>query len=357
MSDAVSPWEQPLAELNYLYGKPSAKALFKEHAEDFMVDEELGFELDGEGEHVCIHIIKRGVNTQAVAKAIAKHAQVAPREVAYAGQKDRQGVCSQWFSVPVPIKKHIDFSALNDESIFVTEQQRHGRRLRLGCHRGNHFKIRLREVDEPLAVLSRINAVRQGVPNYFGEQRFGHGGHNLTMAQRMFQGERIRDKKLRSMVISAARSYIFNQIVSLRVAEHGLAKTLQHEVFMLSGSNAFFTDAITPENITRLVQGDIELSAPMVGKGDKALVAQERQWLAPFNEWCTGLAQLGLKGERRMLRLYPENLTVAAPSENVIELSFSLKKGCFATALLRELVDYRQSENSITRNHDENIAK
>ncbi len=347
----------PIASLQYLYGKPSATAVFKRLPEDFMVDEELGFELDGSGEHVCLHVIKRGINTVNVAKKIAKFAKVAPRDVSYAGQKDRQGVCSQWFSVPVPIKQELDFSALNDEQIFVAKQVRHGRKLRTGCHKGNRFTIVLREVSEPLAVLSRINAVRQGVPNYFGEQRFGHDGHNLVMAERMFAGEQIRDRKLRSMVISAARSYIFNQIVSLRVAEHGLAKTLQHEVFMLSGSNAFFTDAITPENITRLVEGDIELSAPLVGKGEKGLVEEEQQWLLPYQSWCQGLAEVGLKTERRMLRLYPENLQVKMPTSDSIELSFSLKKGCFATALLRELVDYRQCENSIARSHDEDIAE
>ncbi|MEO2268368.1 tRNA pseudouridine(13) synthase TruD [Pseudoalteromonas sp. YIC-656] len=347
----------PLASLNYLYGQPSATAVFKQNPEDFIVDEELGFELDGSGEHVCLHIIKRGINTVAVAKAIAKLANVAPRDVSYAGQKDRQGVCSQWFSVPVPIKKDVDFSALNDDFIFVSQQVRHGRKLRIGCHKGNRFTIVLRQVSEPLEVLSRINAVRQGVPNYFGEQRFGHDGHNLEMAQRMFNGEAIRDRKLRSMVISAARSYIFNQLVSLRVAEHGLAKTLKHEVFMLSGSNAFFTDAITPENITRLVEGDIELSAPMVGKGEKGLVEEELNWLEPYSEWCEGLADIGLKTERRMLRLYPENLTVSMPQEDTIELSFSLKKGCFATALLRELVDYRTGDKSIARSDDEDTAE
>lgn len=60
---------------------------------------------------------------------------------------------------------------------------------------------------------------------------FGRDGHNLTMAQRMFAGERIRDKKLRGIVISAARSHVFNQIVSKRVLEHGLAKTMHEEVF------------------------------------------------------------------------------------------------------------------------------
>ena len=341
-----------MSELNYLYGVPLSKADFKTCAEDFMVDEDLGIELSGSGEHVCLQVVKKGENTQYVAKLLAQKAGISPRDVSYAGMKDRHGVCSQWFSVPVPIKKEIDFTQLNNDSLFVISQQRHNRKLRTGCHKGNTFTITLRNVTEPLDILSRINAVRAGVPNYFGEQRFGHGGHNLEMAKKMFAGERIRDKKLRGLVISAARSYVFNQIVSLRVAEHGLAKTMHREVFMFNTSNAFFEDAISDENIARLASGEIVLSAPLVGKSDNGLTEQEKTWLEPYQSWCDGLGELGLKNERRMLRLIPRNLAVESISDSTIKLSFGLPKGCFATALLRELVDYTDASPRIEKQKD-----
>ena len=168
--------------------------------------------------YVCEWILKKGENTQYVAKLIAQRAGVSPRDVVIPGSwRRRHGVCSQWFSVKVPIKKPIDFSDLNSESVFVVSQQRHERKLRTGCHKGNKFTITLRNVTDPLDILCRINAVRSGVPNYFGEQRFGRDGHNLVMAEKMFAGERIRDKKLRGIIISAARSHVFNQLVSLRL--------------------------------------------------------------------------------------------------------------------------------------------
>ncbi|HEA18185.1 MAG TPA: tRNA pseudouridine(13) synthase TruD [Pseudoalteromonas prydzensis] len=349
-----------MSELNYLYGAPLSKADFKTTAEDFMVDEDLGIEFTGSGEHVCLQVVKKGENTQYVAKLLAQKAGISPRDVSYAGMKDRHGVCSQWFSVPVPIKKDIDFTELNSESLFIIAQQRHNRKLRTGCHKGNKFTITLRNVTQPLDILCRINAVRAGVPNYFGEQRFGHDGHNLEMAKRMFAGERIRDKKLRGLIISAARSYVFNQIVNLRVAEHGLAKTMHREVFMLSGSNAFFEDAISDENIARLASGDIMMSAPLVGKSEKGLTAQEKIWLEPYQDWCEGLGELGLKNERRMLRLIPQDLTVATIDETTIKLSFGLPKGTFATALLRELVDYTDASPRVHKKQDaenENSAK
>ncbi len=333
-------------ELNYLYGKPLSTADFKTEAQDFIVDELMDIEMTGEGEHVCLNIVKQGENTVFVARKIAELAGVSPRDVSYAGLKDRHGVCSQWFSVPVPIKQDIDFSALNGETLFVLKQVRHNRKLRTGCHSGNKFTIRLRNVSDPLDILCRINAVRQGVPNYFGEQRFGRDGNNLALAERMFEGERIRDKKLRGIVISAARSHVFNQIVSRRVAEHGLAKTMHREVFMLGGSNAFFCDNISTENIARLASGDILLSAPLIGKGDKGLTEQEIEWLVPFAQWQNGLAELGLKNERRALRLIPKNLTIEQENDDTLVLSFSLPKGCFATALLRELVQYRDMNSA-----------
>ena len=153
---------------------------------------------------------------------------------------------------------------------------------------------------------------------------------------------------------------MFNQIVSLRVAEHGLAKTMHREVFMLSGSNAFFEDAISDENIARLASGDIVMSAPMVGKSEKGLTEQEKTWLAPYQAWCDGLGDLGLKNERRMLRLIPQDLSVETLDERTLKLSFGLPKGCFATALLRELVDYTDAsprERKEKDNADEDSIK
>ncbi|WP_125779427.1 tRNA pseudouridine(13) synthase TruD [Pseudoalteromonas rubra] len=338
-----------VSDLNYLYGEPLARAEFKSQPEDFMVDEILDIDFTGEGEHVCLQIVKKGENTAFIARKLAEFAGVAPRDVSYGGLKDRHGVCTQWFSVPVPIKQELDFSTLNCDSLFVLKQVRHNRKLRTGCHKGNRFTITLRNVSEPLDLLSRVNAVRQGVPNYFGEQRFGHDGYNLEMAQRLFDGERIRDKKLRGLVISAARSHIFNQLVSRRVAEHGLAKTWHREVFMLSGSNAFFEEDISDELIVRLLEADIVLSAPMLGKGEKGLTALEIEWLKPFADWWQGLGALGLKNERRALRVIPENLAVKTLDATTVQLSFDLPKGCYATAILRELVHH---EDVSHRNYD-----
>lgn len=338
--------------LSYLYGKPSSTAEFKSFAEDFRVDEELGFELTGSGEHVCLLVLKKGENTQYIAKQIAKIAGTQVRNVSYPGLKDRNAVTSQWFSVPVPIKKQIDFSKLNSESVKVLQQVRHNRKLKTGCHKANRFTITLRNCSMVEDILTRINAVRQGVPNYFGAQRFGHDGHNLTLAEQLFAGREIHDRKLRGIVISAARSHIFNQVVSQRITQYGIAKTMTEEVFLLNGSNAFFKEPISLETVNRLASGDIHLSAPLVGKGEQGITEQEQHWLAPFSSWCDSLAQLGLKSERRNMRLYPEKFEVHHVDKDMIEFSFALPKGCFATAVLRELALCQDVSLKNKENHE-----
>lgn len=343
-------------DLTYLYGEPNSSANYKTTAEDFCVDEELGFELTGEGEHVCLQILKKGENTQFIAKKVAKVAGVPVKNVSYPGLKDRHAVTSQWFSVPVPIKKSIDFSSLNSETVKVLKTVRHNRKLRTGCHLANRFTITLRSCTDVYDILSRVNAVRQGVPNYFGPQRFGHDGHNLVLAEQLFSGTPIHDRKLRSIVISAARSSIFNRVVSDRVAKFGISKTMHEEVFLLNGSNAFFKEQISLETINRLASGDLHLSAPLVGKGEKAVTEQEREWLKPFEHWCLSLAELGLKGERRNMRLYPRDFEVNNVDTDAITISFSLAKGCFATAILREIAICKDvsKENGI---NDENLIE
>ncbi len=341
--------------LAYLLGTPVSKADYKTHAEDFAVDEVLDIPFTGEGEHVCLNIIKRFENTQFIAKQIAKLAGCPVKNVSYAGLKDRNAVTSQWFSVPVAIKKDVDFSALNSDTVFVKEQVRHNRKLRTGCHKGNRFDIKLRNVTDLTDILCRINALKKGVPNYFGPQRFGHNGNNLVLFEKLIQGEPPRERKLKSIVISAGRSFIFNQIVSERVKAHGLAKTFPEEVFLLNGSNAFFKEQISPELLKRLEEHDILLSGPMVGKGDAGVTHYEQAWLEPHQVWVNALCDLGLKAERRALILVPEDFEIEIHSQSEINVRFTLPKGAFATAVLRELVHL--TDASIKEQTDENLTE
>ncbi|EEZ3319183.1 tRNA pseudouridine(13) synthase TruD [Escherichia coli O157:H7] len=171
--------------LTYLHGKPQGTGLLKANPEDFVVVEDLGFEPDGEGEHILVRILKNGCNTRFVADALAKFLKIHAREVSFAGQKDKHAVTEQWLCARVPGKEMPDLSAFQLEGCQVLEYARHKRKLRLGALKGNAFTLVLREVSNRDDVEQRlIDICVKGVPNYFGAQRFGIGGSNLQGALR-----------------------------------------------------------------------------------------------------------------------------------------------------------------------------
>ena len=313
---------QPIFSLDfpYAYGAPEAIASFRTEPEDFQVDENLGFAPIGEGEHIYLHIWKRGENTAWVAEKIAELAHVVPMDVGYCGRKDRHAVTTQWFSVYLPKKEfEPDWAALNSDSIKILSASRHQHKLRRGDHQTNRFIIRLRDlvVADKNSFEQKIAAVlNQGVPNYYGEQRFGRNANNLPEAQAILvDGKRIRDKQKRGLMLSAARSYLFNQILSARV----LANNWQ---IVLSGE-----------------PGDVP-TAPLWGRGRSAAkdetLAIEADALEPWAAWRDGLEHAGLSQERRSLILKPE-LSSWRWIDQDLELSFTLGSGEFATTILREL--------------------
>ncbi len=301
------------------YGELNASAIFRDLPEDFKVDEDLGFEPLGVGEHVYLQILKRGENTAWVAGKIAELANVSVNDIGYAGRKDRHAVTTQWFSVYLPKNAEPDWALLNSDSVYVIRVARHQQKLRRGDHCQNYFVIRLRDVQtNDRAILEeKIHKVLAlGVPNYFGEQRFGFNGNNLVEAEAILVGgKRYKDKQKRGLMLSAGRSYLFNQVLAARV---------------LAG------------NWQQLMSGDPEphSSGPLWGRGrslaSEDVLALEQSVLADWQPWCDGLEHAGLSQERRPLGLLPSN-THWRWIENDLELSFSLAAGEFATAILREL--------------------
>ncbi len=333
-------------KFNYLYGKPSSTALLRVEMNDFKVFEVLPFEPCGEGEHLFIYLRKIGANTNYVARELAKYFKVKENLVSYAGLKDRFAVTEQWFGVHLPGKKVYDLSDLNIEGVEVLSAKRHNKKLRIGSLSGNRFVLLLRNVSHIKALTERWQKIIEaGVPNYFGEQRFGIDGGNLPKALALFAGSKVKDKKKRGMYLSAARSYLFNQVVSERIATQTFTRLLAGDVCMLSGTQSVFkTPEITAELTRRLSEQDVDITAPMWGAGDlmtehDALIL-EQHIAQQQPEICVGLPRFGLKQERRRIRLSISNTEIGVDGENV-SLSFFLPAGCYATTVLRELVDYK----------------
>lgn len=333
--------------LPYAWGEPVVSAQLRSAPEDFQVDEVLGFEPDGEGEHQLLLVRKRGANTEWVARQLARLAKVKSMDVSYAGMKDRHAVTTQWFSVRLAGKAEPDWQSLADDNLQFLTITRHRRKLKRGALKGNRFKIVLRQVQGDLDLLQQRLAqiAGQGVPNYFGEQRFGHD--NLEAARAWFAGE-TPDLPLhqQKILISAARSFLFNEVLAERVRQGIWNHALPGDLMMLNGTHSIFSaleiDQIIQE---RIASHDIHPTGPLWGNGElgtkDAVLILEQQVLAKHAAWCARLAAVkGLEQDRRSLRLVPNNVQHQRLAKDEISLSFELAAGCYATTVLREICEY-----------------
>jgi tRNA pseudouridine13 synthase len=336
------------ASLPWAYGTPPLQARLRSTPEDFVVEEMLGYDADGAGEHVLLWVEKRGANTDWVARELAKFAGVPPVAVGYAGMKDRHAVTRQTFSVQLAGKPDPDWSTFPHADVKVLAATRHSRKLKRGALRGNRFVLVLREVqgDRSAAeqVLQQISM--RGVPNYYGEQRFGREGGNVEQARAMFAGRgldgRRFDRDKRSFLLSAARSHIFNSVLAKRIERGAWDTPLDGEIWSLAGSRSWFgPEPLTEVLSERLARADIHPSGPLWGQGEPPsqgeVGALEREVGAANHDLVVGLANARMDQERRPLRLLPKDLRWHWQGDNALELSFELPAGAYATVVVREL--------------------
>jgi len=327
------------------FGEPLLQADIRTTPEDFQVDELPAFEASGEGEHLLLDVRKRGANTVHVAKRIAAWAGLPEMAISYAGMKDRHAVTTQRFSVHLPKRVSPDIAALDDDEMQVVASTWHNRKLQRGALAGNRFRLVLRNVqgERPLIEQRLLQVATRGLPNWFGEQRFGRDGGNVPAALAMFAGRRVR-KDQRSLLLSAARSALFNRVLAARVAQGDWDQPMDGEVWMLDGSRSVFgpepwTDALAE----RLARFDIHPSGPLWGAGELRSTGQAAALeLGALDDaeslaLRAGLEVAGLKQERRALRLRPALLQHQWQEDGALLLSFALPPGCYATAVLHEL--------------------
>lgn len=325
---------------------PLTAAVVRATPEDFLVEEQIPYTLAGSGEHLWVRVRKRGLNTEQAAKQLARLAGITRREVGYAGMKDRHAVTVQWFSLYLPGRADPQWGEL-PEGMTILESLRHTRKLKTGALSGNRFVIVLRECQgDRDALLRRVEAASvKGVPNYFGEQRFGHDGGNIAAAQAMFSGKlAVRDRKQAGIYLSAARSFLFNQVLARRVAARNWDSPLEGEALNLNGSRSFFVPKIIDDTIRRRVaEGDVHPSGPLWGRGElatrMAVGKLETELINEHADLARGLENAGLEQERRALRLFPRELGIEWLDAQSLRLEFTLPPGSYATVLLREIAE------------------
>jgi tRNA pseudouridine13 synthase len=340
-------------ELPHALGESVLAATIRTVPEDFQVEEIDAFEASGAGEHLLLTVEKRAMTTQHAAQRLANWAGVDVSAIGYAGMKDRHALTRQRFSVHLPRRKSPPLSGLDagepgagtGAALRVLHEAWHAKKLPRGAHAGNRFRLVLRGVQgEEAAIARRLEYLaEQGVPNYFGGQRFGHGGGNVDKALAMFAGRRVRREE-RTHLLSAARSWLFNRVLAQRVQDGSWNRGLEGEVWMLDGTRSVFGPEPWSEALAeRLAAFDIHPSAPLWGRGElrstgDARLLEEAALADPGSAALRqGIERAGMSQERRATRLRPRRLEWQREDGESLVLSFALPPGGYATAVLAEL--------------------
>lgn len=328
MTDASSPYTT-LPLWPKAYPASGASATLKLLNEDFTVTE-LPLQLpSGAGEHIWLDVEKNGANTAFVAQQLAAAAGVQEWDVGYAGLKDRYAITRQWFSIYLPKGETPDLTQLQHPEFKVLSQSRHVKKLRPGDLQGNRFRIVLRDVvGDRAAIEANLQAVAsQGVPNYFGAQRFGHEGGNVEQGRAMLAREiRVRNPKRKGIYLSAVRSFVFNEVLALRIQQGLWGQTLPGDVLDAAGRP----------------------TGPLWGRGrvssSEQAQALENGVAARHAALCDGMEHAGLDQERRALVASPGELSWDWPQADQLVLSFSLPAGNYATSVLNEILHTTEPE-------------
>lgn len=380
-----------LNRLNYAYGQPECQGIYKMIPEDFVVEEQIAYQLSGEGEHLWCWVEKIGENTDWVSQQLAKWAGVSPSKVGVAGQKDRHAVTRQWFSLQLPGLVNPNIEDFRVENVTILKAVRHPRKLQTGGLSGNRFTVVIRGIQPCLTsdleliqtLQNRLTRMQRcGVPNYYGEQRFGIHGRNLKQGEKLLAGELPKVKRTqKSLFLSSIRSWMFNRLLSERIEQQNWNRFVPGDVLQLEGSNRWFADDGSEDLEARVAALDIHPTGALFGKGDlptqTAALELEQELAGDFQTWIEGLEAFGVNQDRRALRLLPLELEwqwLAPATESIetvealrcafekiapninkerteetiknlewktlpaLQLSFTLRAGSYATVVLRELL-------------------
>ena len=318
--------------------------------DDFVVDEQLPYSAAGTGDHVFVHIEKRGLATPQAAAQIARALGVAERDVGIAGMKDRHAVTRQWLSLPPPVTPETA-RALALDGITVLDAIRHPHKLRTGHVRANSFRLIVRGVaadaaDRARAIFDRI-AAPPGAPNWYGEQRFGKDGDNAARGRAIVLGaERApKDRRLARLLVSALQSELFNAWLTARIAD-GLDRAVIGGDLLHKVGGGMFACTEPEVDQARLAAGELVVTGPMFGVSMRApadgttAATREAEILAASGlarEAFAPVARLA-EGTRRDASIAITTPTTRQVDASTVEIAFTLPGGAYATAVMREVM-------------------
>ena len=329
---------------------PGIGGVLRARDDDFAVDEIPAYAPAGAGDHVFVHVEKRGHTTPAAVTAIARALAIPERDIGVAGMKDRHAVTRQWLSLPPPVTPE-QARALVLPDIQILDAVRHGNKLRTGHVRGNRFVLRVREASPDAAARARailaLLAAAPGAPNWYGEQRFGRDGDNAARGRDLLTGATPRGKRDRRMdrlMISALQSELFNAWLRARLADGYYRCALAGDVLHKRGGGMFACTEPAVDT-ARMLANELCATGPMFGDAMRAATegseaaTREAQILAE-----AGLAPGAFhavraiaEGTRRDASIEVGEATIAEEPDAVV-ISFTLPGGAYATAVMREIM-------------------
>ncbi len=347
---------------NLLYPvKVKNNFIFNASSRDFIVDEIPLYEFTGEGEHLVLYVRKKDMTTWEMVRAIARYCKIKERDIGYAGLKDKSAMTMQYISLPAKNNEEI-LKTFNHDKIKILNTYRHNNKIRVGHLKGNHFKVRLKKVlgvqkDKLDSVLKWVKL--NGVPNYFGHQRFGNSGDNYKEGREVLEGKlKIRDRKTRTFLINAYQSYLFNRWLSKRVELsillEAFSQTDAERLFELPEGS--LQGVKEQPHFFKLLEGDLMMHYPY---GRVFELEDMKKEAERFKEW--DIAPTGLLAGKRVSRTqrvagviesdYDEEIVengarryawirVTDIKKNYVEekahyeLEFTLPKGSYATNVL-----------------------
>jgi len=347
----------------YSLGHASIDFHFRQTPRDFVVEEIPLYEFSGEGEHLILFVRKKNLSTNEMIGQIARYLGIKNREIGYAGLKDKHAMTKQYISLHKKYEEAME--GFNHEAIKIISKTYHNNKIRIGHLKGNRFYIKLKKVNPTSAIkideaLKNIN--KQGMPNFFGYQRFGNDGDNHIIGEKLAKGEaRERNPRVKKLLINAYQSHLFNLWLSRRLEINSLVVSFEESELetLLNLPNNELKKMKNQEHSFKLIDGDIMEHYP---HGRLFEFGGEKEDIKRFNERnisVTGLLcgkkathantlarvieknyddEINADGARRYAWIYPTDIEGRFNQvEAQYELNFTLPKGSYATVLLEEI--------------------
>ena len=337
----------------YLENKDIINFTFEQNKDDFVVDE-IPLPFKGNGNFAVLHVKKVELTTWDMIAAFAEFLNLSAEKIGYAGLKDKHATTTQYISVEAKYEKQL--KKFKHPQIKILKTTRHTHSIRMGDLTGNRFSINLFGVSQieagQIEKLAR-KSEKNGLPNYFGYQRFGRNEDSIEQARTMIAGDlHINDAKLKKFLVSVYQSLYFNNWLKERIL---LSREKNGGKFMLLEGDVYLSNEEKLFTPKKMPQKDFEThkvipTGLLPGRGVYRARGQAREIEERYDDEF-----LYDKGLRRAALVYPRELKLTYKNNfDILNISFTLPKGSYATVFLENIANKNFQAKAVKRDMRKN---